>query len=70
MKGNNCVTLSASFRVELSNRLKSQNFEDREGENIGFEVIALCKEFFDETKIHRAIFSALTKDEVKGVHKR
>ena len=22
--------------------------KDREGENIGFEVIALCKEFFDE----------------------
>ncbi|CAK9027622.1 unnamed protein product [Durusdinium trenchii] len=40
--------------------------DDREGENIGFEVIALCKEFFDETKIHRAIFSALTKDEVSA----
>ena len=25
--------------------------KDREGENIGFEVIALCKEFFDEKLI-------------------
>ncbi|CAJ1364501.1 unnamed protein product [Effrenium voratum] len=38
---------------------------DREGENIGFEVIAVCKEWFpDNSRVHRAIFSALTQEEV------
>ena len=42
---------------------RSCSCKDREGENIAFEVIALCKAFFEEKQVHRAIFSALTKDE-------
>jgi len=38
---------------------------DREGENIGFEVIAVCRDRFpDNSNVHRAIFSALTREEV------
>ncbi|CAE7367179.1 unnamed protein product [Symbiodinium natans] len=43
---------------------------DREGENIGFEVIAVCKEWFpDNSNVHRAIFSALTREEVAASFK-
>eukprot|EP00930_Biecheleria_cincta_P004385 TRINITY_DN10529_c1_g1_i1.p1 TRINITY_DN10529_c1_g1~~TRINITY_DN10529_c1_g1_i1.p1 ORF type:complete len:874 (-),score=152.92 TRINITY_DN10529_c1_g1_i1:46-2640(-) len=40
---------------------------DREGENICFEVIACCKEFFpDSQNVYRSIFSALTREEVRA----
>jgi len=39
---------------------------DREGENIGFEVIGLCRESFpSDENIYRAQFSALTEPEMK-----
>jgi len=38
---------------------------DREGENIGFEVVAVCRESFPkDDNIFRAVFSALTKTEI------
>merc|ERR1719382_2361917 len=39
---------------------------DREGENIGFEVIGICREDFpNDDNIYRAQFSALTEPEMK-----
>merc|ERR1740128_360190 len=41
---------------------------DREGENIGFEVISLCNEFIDYDNVYRAKFSALTSQELVGAY--
>ena len=37
---------------------------DREGENIGFEVISLCQEWIQYDNVYRAKFSALTAPEL------
>merc|ERR1740128_1201282 len=37
---------------------------DREGENIGFEVISLCNEWINYDNVYRARFSALTAPEL------
>ena len=37
---------------------------DREGENIGFEVISLCQEWIQYDNVYRAKFSALTATEL------
>ena len=37
---------------------------DREGENIGFEVISLTQDFIHYDNVYRARFSALTKTEL------
>merc|ERR1719187_2066410 len=41
---------------------------DREGENIGFEVISLCNEFISYDNVYRAKFSALTSQELVGAY--
>lgn len=38
---------------------------DREGEAIGYDIIDLCRKTRPNIKIHRAHFSALTKDEIE-----
>lgn len=38
---------------------------DREGENIGFEIIDCCKEVKPTIKIYRARFSEITKPSVE-----
>ncbi|CAE7933671.1 TOP3B [Symbiodinium necroappetens] len=50
--------------AEASSQLCLWLDADREGENIGFEVIAVCRDRFpDNSNVHRAIFSALTREE-------
>merc|ERR1740131_38290 len=41
---------------------------DREGENIGFEVISLCNEWIDYDNVYRARFSALTGPELNTAY--
>ncbi|XP_023327110.1 DNA topoisomerase 3-beta [Eurytemora carolleeae] len=41
---------------------------DREGENIGFEVISLCNEFITYDNVYRAKFSALTSQELVSAY--
>ena len=41
---------------------------DREGENIGFEVISLCNEWIPYDNVYRAKFSALTAPELVGAY--
>ena len=41
---------------------------DREGENIGFEVISLTQEFVHYDNVYRARFSALTKSELVNAY--
>ena len=41
---------------------------DREGENIGFEVISLCQEWIPYDNVYRAKFSALTAPELVNAY--
>merc|ERR1719458_1644601 len=41
---------------------------DREGENIGFEVISLCNEWINYDNVYRAKFSALTAPELVNAY--
>ena len=41
---------------------------DREGENIGFEVISLCQEWVPYDNVYRAKFSALTAPELVNAY--
>ena len=41
---------------------------DREGENIGFEVISLCQEWIQYDNVYRAKFSALTAPELVSAY--
>merc|ERR1719334_29711 len=41
---------------------------DREGENIGFEVISLCNEWINYDNVYRAKFSALTASEMGSAY--
>ena len=41
---------------------------NREGENIGFEVISLCQEWVPYDNVYRAKFSALTALELVNAH--
>lgn len=61
-----CVELAKKIKLTLQREIRKCNYLiiwtdcDREGENIGFEIITVCKEVNANIQIYRAHFSEIT----------